>query len=504
MPSPRLGPLPLRRAPADGQLRLFPSRTALAAVGAGVLLIASYPPWGWWPLAIVGVAVLDRLLLDVPWRQRLLRGALAGVPLYLVTFVWMQDFSLPGYVLGSLGSGLVFGLFCAAVPRPYVALPAALCLLEALRLVFPFGGMPLSNLGLGQAAGPFAPTARIGTYLLVVLVLGLAGGALSALIGRAWVPAAALTAAVIVASVAGMAAPDGRRVGSLRVAIVQGGGPLGTRAVDTPDRVVFARHLEASGRIDGPVDLVLWPEDVVDVDGDVLDTDEGDELAALARRLDATVVAGVVEGVGPDHFRNSVVAWAPDGEPVDRYEKVRRVPFGEYIPLRSWVDKVADLSLIPREALVGDGPGFVETPAGDLAVVISYELFFVDRARSGIEEGATVLLAPTNSSSYRLTLVASQAVAATRLRALETGRWTLLAAPTGFSAVLDEDGRVRARTAQREQAVIEAPVEHRTGETIAVRIGRLPVIAVALVLLALSWFWRPRIPDSGTEGRQND
>jgi apolipoprotein N-acyltransferase len=187
-----------------------------------------------------------------------------------------------------------------------------------------------------------------------------------------------------------------------------------------------------------------------------------------------------------------VVAWGPDGEPVDRYEKVRRVPFGEYIPLRSWVDRVADLSLIPREALVGDGPGHVDTPAGELAVVISYELFFVDRARSGIEEGATVLLAPTNSSSYRTSLVASQAVAATRLRALETGRWTLLAAPTGFSAVLDEDGRVRERTAQREQAVIEASVERRTGDTIAVRIGRLPVIGVAALMLGLAWVLRPR------------
>ncbi|MGH2686388.1 MAG: apolipoprotein N-acyltransferase, partial [Actinomycetota bacterium] len=301
----------------------------------------------------------------------------------------------------------------------------------------------------------------------------------------------ALAAVVAVAALAPFA-PDGRVEDRLRVAIVQGGGRLGTRAVDTPERVVFERHLDASDRVEGPVDLVLWPEDVVDVEGNVLQTREGDELADLARALDATLIAGVVEGTG-DRFRNSVVVWSPEGEAVDRYEKVRRVPFGEYIPFRSLVDKVADLSLIPREALVGEGPGFVRTPAGDFGVVISYELFFIDRARSGIEEGGGVLLAPTNSSSYRLSVVASQAVAATRMRAMETGRWTLLSAPTGFSAVVDEDGRVVARTAQRERAVLESTVERRRGHTIATRIGRLPVIGAAALMLAAAWVLpRPR------------
>jgi apolipoprotein N-acyltransferase len=444
----------------------------------------------------VGVAVLDRLLRDRPARSRFNRGALAGVPLYLVTFVWMQDFSLPGYVLAVLISAVFLGAAAAAVPlgpdvARWVALPGALTLLEALRLVFPFGGVPLSHLALGQAAGPFGPAARIGTYLLVVLLLGGAGVGLAALVARAWLAAGVALAAVVAVAALAPFAPDGRVEDRLRVAIVQGGGRLGTRAVDTPERVVFERHLDASDRVEGPVDLVLWPEDVVDIEGNVLRTREGRELAALARALDATLIVGVVEGQG-DRFRNSVVAFAPDGEAVDRYEKVRRVPFGEYIPFRSLVDKVADLSLIPREALVGEGPGHVDTPAGEFGVVISFELFFIDRARSGIEAGGAVLLAPTNSSSYRLSLVASQAVASSRLRALETGRWTLLAAPTGFSAVIDEDGRVLQRTGQREQAVLEATVEQRSGHTLATRIGRLPVIGLAALLLVLAYL-TPRI-----------
>ena len=48
---------------------------------------------------------------------------------------------------------------------------------------------------------------------------------------------------------------------------MQGGGPQGTRAADTDPQVVFDRHLSATRAIDRPVDLVVWPENVIDVNG---------------------------------------------------------------------------------------------------------------------------------------------------------------------------------------------------------------------------------------------
>ena len=122
------------------------------------------------------------------------------------------------------------------------------------------------------------------------------------------------------------------------------------------------KQLLASDRVQRPVDLVLWPEDVIDTDR-VAGSPEDRALAGLARRLDATVVAGIVEDAGPDHFANAALAWGPDGRRVARYDKVHRVPFGEYIPLRSLVRHFADLSAVPRDALAGTGPGVLRTPA---------------------------------------------------------------------------------------------------------------------------------------------
>jgi apolipoprotein N-acyltransferase len=369
-------------------------------------------------------------------------------------------------------------------------------LFEAARGSWPFGGLPLAHLALGQVGGPLAPAARVGGQLLLVALVGLAGAGLAeifAAVRRRARPGAATAGAVALVLVAGAGvlganAPEGRSRGRMRVALVQGGGARGLLAVDREDpREVFAAHLRTSRRIEPPVDLVLWPEDVVDVNRPVRETKEGEELAELARRLDTTLVAGVVEDAGERHFRNAAVAWGPGGRIVARFDKVHRVPFGEYIPFRGLFDRVADLSAVPRDAIAGKGPGLLDTPAGQLGTLISYEVFFEDRARVAVREGAEVLLVPTNASSFGTGQVPAQELAAARLRALETGRTVLQAAPTGYTAVVDRRGRVLARTALGGPAVLSRTVARRAGQTWATQLG--PRLGVTLVILTLVLAW---------------
>ena len=65
-------------------------------------------------------------------------------------------------------------------------------------------------------------------------------------------------------------------------------------------------------------------------------------------------------------------------------------------------------------------------------------------------DGAELVVNPTNGSSYWLSIVQTQQVASSRLRALETDRWVLQVAPTGFSAVVTPDGRVLAARWSRQ------------------------------------------------------
>ncbi len=473
----------------------------MSAAG-GLLLAASLPPvpvsTGAWPLGLLGAALLF-VSLDgrAPWR-RVACGMAAGLGLYLPGLWWMRDFSLPGYFVSTILEAGILAAGVALVPaagpgwRRAVAFPAALVVVEAVRGTWPFGGLPISGIDLGQVSGPLAPAARIGGRLLLVALVGVGAVAVAGLVRRRWRLAGVGAAVLVVFAAGGVVAPDGTVDRRLTVAVVQGGGPRGVRAVARDPAPVFRRHVDATAGVRPGVDLVLWPEDVVDVEAEVATTPEGGILAGLARSLGVTLVAGVVQDEPGNKFRNSAVPWGPDGAMYPRYDKVHRVPFGEYIPARGFFERLADVSDVPRDATVGTGPAVLNTPAGKLGVVISYEVFFPERTRSAVRAGGRVVLVPTNAASYRDSQIPSQEVAVARLRALETGRWVVQAAPTGYSAVIDHRGVVRSQSGLGGGEVLHADIDLRTGHTLFVALGPAPWLVGAGLALLVAAVRRPR------------
>ena len=475
------------------------------------MVALSMPPWGFWPLAFVGVVLFEISLGETPTRRDRLRlGLFFGAGWMYLGMGWMVQLTAPGYVV----AGLVFSLFhaAAAVVAPVgawrvIGRPAAHTLVEAVRFSFPFGGIPLATMGMSQVGGPLVGVVRVGGVVLLTWLVFQLGVALTepiaGLIRRtrpAVAPygAAALAAAAVIVALSTIA-PRGAATGEeLEVAAVQGGGKQGTSALQVPSSEVTARHLDATRAIpgDADLDLVLWPENTVDVrrasvPGDQLfdDSEEYTAIAAEATRLGAPFAVGVTE----DLRVNSQIVVAPDGEIVDQYVKVRRVPFGEYVPLRGILEALgAPIEQVGRDADAGTGPAVLDLPDGTrLGVVISWEVFFAGRAREGVKLGAEAIVNPTNGASYTGTIVQTQQVASTRLRAIETGRWVVQAAPTGFTAVVDADGNVRQRTAVSEQRVLYDTIELRDGRTWYTNVGDGPFIVALVGLLGVSiWFGR--------------
>ena len=462
---------------------------AAAAVGAGALVALSLPPWGWWPLAFVGLAILDRLLAGRSRRSRALRAYLFSLAWYLPGMGWMWFLSAPGWVAACAVCSGYIAAAVAIAPNGrwrWLGLPCAITLAEALRFTFPFEGVPLASLPIGQVAGPLAPIVRFGGPLLLTFVTVLVGMALSALWERRPRLAAALVAAPVLLAVAGAVLPLPATVGTVSVAYVQGGGEQGTRAVNTDNRVVVERHLAATRSIQRGPDLVVWPENVVDVPL-FLTSPEREEIAAEARRLNAPVLVGITEDTADNRFLNAQVVVLPDGSVSSRYEKVRRVPFGEYMPLRRLLtDLGAPTDLVPRDAVAGSGPAVLDTPVGRFGVVISWEVFFADRARDGVDHGGLAILNPTNGSSYTGSVLQTQQIASSRLRAMENGRWVVQVAPTGFSAFVDPGGHVHDRSSVSEQRVEIRSIELRRGRTPATIIGDWPTVVLAAIGLTVS------------------
>ena len=473
-------------------------RFTLAAT-AGLLLWFSLPPTGWWPAGVAGLALLTSLT-GAGVAERAAIGATTGLVLYTGSLRWLGAFTGIGLALLVLMQAAFLAGASAMAPSRrgrLVALPGALVLVEALRHRWPLSGLPLSGVELGQVDAPVASLASsfgplgvlLGTAVVAALVVQMSRTA-----GRVrLVPAGMIVGLVFVAGLL-PAAPGVNASATVDVAVVQGGGPRGIPSVVAADPAApFRRHLTASQELrPGEQELVVWPEDVVDVTGSFMGSAEHGQLAQLAARLDAVVVAGIVEDADAEagpvrRFRNAAVAVGPDGAVIDRYDKRLRVPFGEYVPWRSFVDRVADLSLIPREAVPGSSPAVLQTPVGVLGTVISFEGLFPRRARAAIRAGGEVLIIPTNSASYATADAPAQQLAAARLRALELGRDVALAAPTGYSAVIRADGTVVQRTTLGEAAVLRAQLHRRRGLTPYARWGDLPVVVIAMVLVGVGW-----------------
>ncbi len=491
------------------------ARPALA-LGAGALVALSLPPWGFWPLAFAGIALFDLTLSDTTSRaDRAGRGWLFGAGWMFLGMGWMIQLTGPGYVVaaavfaGFHAVAAAAGTTAAAGGRWSVFVrPIAHTLVEALRFSFPFGGVPLATLGISQVGGPLSGVVRVGGVILLTWVTFQFGFAIVPAVRAAMSRIEATGApdgtssthrhvtvalCLAIAAVAAAAlAPSGDDTGeTLRIAAVQGGGEQGTSALDVPSIVVTERHLEATRSInpDPDLDLVFWPENTIDVD-----TFETSDVVPLivteANRLGVPIAVGLTEDVrvdGKRRYTNAHVVVTPDGKIFSRYDKVRRVPFGEYVPLRSVIERISSAVDRVGDAVPGETPAVLELPDGQrLATVISWEVFFGGRAREGVALGSEIIVNPTNGASYTGTIVQTQQIASSRLRAIETGRWVVQAAPTGFSAFVSSDGDVLDRTTQREQRVITRDVPLRAGSTWYVSLGDRPfIVALLIALVAL-------------------
>ena len=472
--------------PSSNRSRYF------AALGSGSLVAFSLPPWGWWPLAFIGIAIFARITTSGTTRPRtqFLFGTIFAFGWFAPGMCWMWFLTPPGYVIAVLLFAALHGVASVIGSRsmyPLVALPLAHALAETFRFSFPFGGVPLASLAISQSASPLVGIVRIGGPLLLTFCVLQIGFALSQLVVAPRIKHIAVFSAITALIVcAGIIAPRGNDTGETRtIAAVQGGGPQGTLAINTNPRDVVERHLAATRAISSTnLDMVIWPENVIDV-ADFYNSDERIEIAEQAARLGAPFVVGITEDMNARYFTNAQIVVNEDGTLGDRYDKVRRVPFGEFVPLRGLLEALgAPVDRIPRDALAGSDIARLQVGDTTVGVAISWEVFFSGRANEGIEAGGSMLVNPTNGSSYTGTILQTQQIASSRLRAIENGRWLVQVSPTGFSAFISPTGEVFDRTGVSEQRVLERTINLRSGRTLYSNLGDLPFIVVMVAVLA--------------------
>ncbi|MEU5400831.1 apolipoprotein N-acyltransferase [Streptomyces sp. NPDC005963] len=488
-------------------------RKGLALV-AGALPALAFPEPAWWWFAYLALVPWLLLLRSAPTgRQAAVEGWLGGVGLVIAVHHWLVPslhvfMVVLGALLGLLWApwGWLVRSWLRGSPSPgravaaLVVVPSGWLMIELVRSWEGLGG-PWGLLGASQfEVAPALRIASVGGVWLVTLLVVAVNTTIALLIAVPATRAAVLTGALVGAlmiTAVGFAAPRPAASGLIRVAIVQPGVFDGTGDEGAERR--FARGEELTRELVGQrLDLVVWGESSVGADLRER-PDLTARLAALSRAVGAEVLVNVdarrTDGGGGGGIYKSSVLVGPAGLTGDRYDKMRLVPFGEYVPAREllgWAtsvgraageDRVRGTRAVVMEVAGGGTPARSGTRIGPL---VCFESAFPDMSRRLTRDGARLLVAQSSTSSFQGSWAPEQHASLAALRAAENGRPMVHATLTGVSAVFGADGARVGRqlpTGTSAAAVYEVPLAR--GTTGFVRFGDWAVQGAGAVLLVL-------------------
>ncbi|TDU79680.1 apolipoprotein N-acyltransferase [Streptomyces sp. KS 21] len=504
-------------SPRKGWAASWPVRAALAA-GSGALLYLSFPPRPLWWLAPVALAVLGGCLHGRRARAGFALGLLHGLGFLLPLLVWTSEGvgPVPWIALVTLEALLIglTGLGIALVSRlPAWPLWAAAVWIagEALRARAPFGGFPWGKLAFGQADGFFLPLAALGGTPLLSFAIVLCGfGLYEALRTARSHPrrATAALAALTVAAPIGAAlaarplVSDAAEDGTAVAAVVQGNVPRAGFDFNAQRRQVLDNHANRTiqlaadvkaGRVPKP-DFVVWPENSSDIDP-YTQPDAYGVIDNAVKAIGVPVAIGSVLAPETGPLRNTMILWDPVKGPTDTYDKRKIQPFGERIPMRSFVRLFSsDVDRVRRDFGPGKDPGVFDMAGSGVGMVTCFEAAFDDAVRSTVQDGAQVIAVPSNNATFGRSQMTYQQLAMDRVRAVEHSRTVLVPVTSGVSAVILPDGEIVRQTEMFTADALVAEIPLRSTQTPATRFGPLPEYLLLLVAAGgLGWTLARRI-----------
>jgi apolipoprotein N-acyltransferase len=263
-------------------------------------------------------------------------------------------------------------------------------------------------------------------------------------------------------------------------------------------QAILRRYFDLSERATSPdrsgvkdITHLIWPESAFPF---ILSRD----AEALSEIVDflgagATLITGAARledgGKRPPRYFNSIEIVGRDGLSAQRYDKQHLVPFGEYMPFASLLERahITQMVDIPGGFEPGSGRRILHVPGlPDAMPLICYEAIFPDEfgdRLSGAERPGW-LLNVTDDVWFGMTPGPFQHYAQARLRAIELGLPLVRDANSGISAVVDGFGREIAVAPLGSEGVLDAELPEALAPTWQSRFGSAGAAVIGLVFFA--------------------
>jgi apolipoprotein N-acyltransferase len=225
---------------------------------------------------------------------------------------------------------------------------------------------------------------------------------------------------------------------------------------------------------------------------------EPDVLAQIAALLSGRTV--LITGAdrteerpgGGEATYNSIYVIDRDGAVTGRYDKVHLVPFGEYLPFQSLLERLGIMQLTKVEGgyAWGEGRELLKVPgAPSTSPLLCYEVIFAGEVVPRGERPGWILNL-TNDGWFGISTGPYQHLRQARVRAIEEGLPLVRAANSGISAIVDPLGRVVRSLPLGVEGVLDAPLPQAIAPTLYARFGDGPAAALVVVALVVVVGWR--------------
>lgn len=503
----------------------FWGKTPLALIG-GLLLALTFPAYNFGPGVFLGVFLILISINKMGFFRAFWLGLISGFAFYGLVLIWLTTYLGPiPWVALCLVEALIFALAMAittfvwrwlasfqlgiwGIALTSVAIGAIYVAREYVAGHFPFGGLPWARLGLSQVDNPLSKwvwaidisglswlLVSITALITIKFLNPLPQGSGLRLRTLSWLPTI-LTFTFVIGSAVFIPLPQSSTGRTLKVAAVQGNANAGLFAVNPPGSILdkhlsVARDLIASGDATG-IDLMVWPENSSDLDP-INMVDPNVKLSEfVTEELQAPLLFGNKTFRGSE-FYNEVDLWEPEVGLTDWYDKKRPVPFGEYVPYRSFFMALAPsmIGLIGWDMSPGQRDGiFNISNKARVGSLICFEATIDELHYDLIDQGASALMIQTNSSDFGKSVQGVQLAAISRMRAIETGRTVVAISTVGLSGIYAPDGSVIQELETFKPGAMVADIQLRTDKTPAMIFGRFiePIafyLSVGVFILAI-------------------
>ena len=485
-------------------------RGDLLALLAGALLPWAFSPYHVVVLVFIGLCGLLLSWLHAAPGRAFWRGWLFGLGLFGIGVSWvhvsMNRFGGMSEAL-SIALTALFVMFLALFPalcgwlwrrwfsrsgglafQLLLLVPVLWLGVELLR-GYVFTGFPWLSLGYSQSDWPlrgYAPL--LGVYGISLAVVLSASLLLYAWLERRHRVPALLGLGLLWLLPLGLStldwsAPAGK---PLRVSLIQGN--IAQDRKWLPEQRIPTLDLYANlSRENWGADLVVWPETAIPAFYHQVEPFL-QAVAEEARMNGSELLLGLpVYDQRSKRYYNSMVAM---GGMEGSYEKRHLVPFGEYLPLADVLGGFIDFFQIPMADFTpgrDDVPPVLSLAGQKAGISICYEDAFGEEVVEALPE-ATFLINASNDAWFGDSMAPWQHLQIARMRAMESARYLVRATNTGVSAIIDDKGRILARSPQFETHVLNGEVQPLQGLTPYAVFANLPLmVLVAIVLLVGLW-----------------